>query len=123
AAHAVVAGREAANRASGGIHLAFIPVGILMLIGGLVALLVLKAGAMGAMDLNADTFGALGTAGGILLLMGLIFSGIGFAMRNSARKAAWLRMHGISATAHIQSISPTGMSINDVPMMQFTLLV
>ena len=44
-------------------------------------------------------------------------------MRNSAAKAAWLRVHGISTTGRIQGMAPTGLSINEVPQMQITVLV
>ena len=64
-----------------------------------------------------------GIAGATFTLLGVVFGGIGFAMRKGAQRAAWLRMNGLSATGVIQDVSPTGLSINDVPQVQFTLLV
>jgi hypothetical protein len=97
-----------------------------MFLGGIVALAVAVLGAADVIEMGHGAGGAvggLGITGVTFLIMGLVFGGIGMAMKKSAEKAAWLRMHGLSGTAQIQGVSPTGLSINNVPQMQFTLLV
>ncbi len=122
AGYAHVAAQKAATRASGGIHKAFVPVGILMLVIGLGLLAMVPIGLVMDMDLH-ESIGGFGFGGGMLVFMGLVFGGIGFAMKKSAEKAAWLRVHGIQGNARIQDVSGTGTTINNVPMLQFTLLV
>jgi hypothetical protein len=61
--------------------------------------------------------------GGILLLMGLIFSAVGIPIYRSGKRAQRLAMTGERAKAQVLSASPTGMSINDVPQIAFDLLV
>lgn len=123
AGHAQVAAGMAAKRASGGIHVVFVPLGILMFLGGLVMIAAILLAAIDVLDISVHAWLGLGITGGTFLLMGVIFGGIGFAMKKSAERAAWLRLNGVSATGVVQSISPTGLSINNVPQMQFTFLV
>jgi len=63
------------------------------------------------------------TAGGILLVMGLIFGGVGIPIYRSGARARRLAMTGERARAQVLSASPTGLSINNVPQYAFTLLV
>jgi hypothetical protein len=128
AGHAQVAGRAAAKRASGGIHRVFIPLGALCIVGGLVAFVVMTLGIEDVVDMGTgyDRTSALqgfGILGGTLAFLGVIFLGIGLVMRKSAQRAAWLRVHGLAATAEIQGTAPTGLTINGVPQMEITLLV
>lgn len=123
AGHAQVAGQMAAQRASGGIHIVFIPLGILMLAGGIAAVGVVVAGALDLLEIASEAFAGIGITGVTLGGVGLLFLVIGLAMKKSAQRAAWLRTHGLSATGQIQGIQPTGLSINDVPQVELTLLV
>jgi hypothetical protein len=123
AGYAAVAGQHAARRASGGIHVVFVPLGLLMLIGGVICLAILPLGIAGILDLDGGGYLGLGITGATLAFMGVVFFGIGITMKKSAEKAAWLRVHGIATTGRIQSVSPTGLSINDVPQVVFTVLV
>jgi hypothetical protein len=123
AGHAQVAGQVAAQRASGGVHVVFIPLGVLMFLGGLVTVAVMIAGMIEIIDLEAGAYAGIGITGATLVGMGLLFGLIGLAMKKGAQRAAWLRMHGLSATGQVQAVQTTGLSINDVPQVEFTLLV
>jgi hypothetical protein len=61
--------------------------------------------------------------GGILLLMGLIFGGVGIPIYRAGAKAKRLALTGERAQAKVQSASTTGLKINNVPQFSFTLLV
>jgi hypothetical protein len=61
--------------------------------------------------------------GGILLLMGVIFGGVGVPIWMAAKKARRLALTGERAKAQVQSAGTTGLSINNVPQYAFTLLV
>jgi DNA-directed RNA polymerase subunit RPC12/RpoP len=56
-------------------------------------------------------------------VIGLGMLGGGLKARAQAKKAERLRLYGVRATARIQGVSPTGLSINDVPQVQIQLLV
>jgi hypothetical protein len=62
-------------------------------------------------------------AGGIVGLMGLIFAGVGFPLKRAADRARRLALTGERATAQIVQARPTGLSINEVPQIELTLLV
>jgi hypothetical protein len=119
--HAQVAGRVAATAATGGIHTVFVPLGILMGIGAIACVAVLIASAI------VDLGPAAGMGAGIALVtlgpMALIFGGIGFAMRKAAKKAEYLRVHGVSAQGRVMGHQPTGMTINGVPQVAIQLQV
>jgi hypothetical protein len=61
--------------------------------------------------------------GGILLLMGLIFSGVGLPIYFSGARARRLALTGERATAQILDVRSTGLQINNVPQYAVTLLV
>lgn len=124
AGHAQVASRVAAQRASGGIHVVFIPLGILQLLGGLLALaLTIVSAADVVVIINHSALAGVGFTGATFVLTGALFLGIGKAMKAKAERAAWLRVNGISATATIQNIEHTGLTINNVPQLRYVLLV
>lgn len=123
AGHVQVASQAAAERASGGIHVVFIPVGLLMFVGGVVALGVVVAGVVQLIDVDSDGYLELGITGVTLVGTGLLFLLIGLVMRKNAQRAAWLRVHGLSASGQVQNVRVTGLTINDVPQVELTLLV
>ncbi|MCA9492392.1 MAG: hypothetical protein KC621_20810 [Myxococcales bacterium] len=57
------------------------------------------------------------------LPMGLIFWLLGRGLRNSAKRAERLRLHGRRGTAQVLGWSSTGVTINDVPQMSIQLRV
>jgi len=57
------------------------------------------------------------------LPVGAIFSFVGYKLRQGAKKAQRLRLHGIRGTAEVVGLAPTGMSVNDVPQMEIRLRV
>jgi hypothetical protein len=71
---------------------------------------------------SAESSG-LKMAGGIVLLMGLIFGGVGLPIWKAAKKAQRLALTGERAQARVQSVTPTGLSINEVPQYAISLLV
>jgi hypothetical protein len=123
AGYAQSAAGVAAKRAAGGIGGPFAAIGLLMVLIGAAMVAIVFVGIVGIVDMDQGIYGALGTTGGILLLMGLIFLPIGIAMKRSAARAAWLRVHGLQARGVIQDMQHTGLTINNVPQMQFTLMV
>lgn len=122
AGHAAVASKHAARAASGGIHLAFVPLGALMLLAGLGCAVAIVAGLIDIIDLDGAYLGLLITAS-TCIFMGAIFLPIGLVMKRRADQAAWLRQHGIQAQGQIDAVTGTGVAINDVPMMRFTITV
>jgi hypothetical protein len=119
--HTAVASRQAATRASGGIHFVFIPLGLLMLLAAFACVVVLILSVVDVID------SGFGTAAGIALVtlapLGIIFTAIGFVFARAAKRAAYLRAHGISGTGRVVGLSPTGTEINGVPQMQIRLMV
>jgi len=61
--------------------------------------------------------------GGILTLMGIIFSAVGFPLQRAAAKARRIALTGERAQAQVQGSQPTGLAINNVPQYALTLLV
>ncbi len=119
--HSAAAGRVAATAATGGIHTVFVPLGILMGLGAIACIVVLILSAI------VDMGPAASMGSGIALLtlgpMALIFGGIGFAMRKAAKKAEYLRVHGVSAQGRVMGHQPTGMRINGVPQVAIQIQV
>jgi hypothetical protein len=119
--HTHVASRQAAARASGGIHYAFIPIGLLCLIGSFVCVVLLILSAVDVVDESA------GHGAGIAMFttvpLGVIFTAIGFVMRKAAKRAAYLRAHGISGQGRVVGLQPTGTRINGVPQMAIRLQI
>ncbi|MBX3231213.1 MAG: hypothetical protein KIT84_09750 [Labilithrix sp.] len=120
AGYAHIASEKAAQHVSGGIHKVFFPLGVLMAVVGALCLAAVPLGFL-ALDMGIEGFMGFGITGGTFLFMGLIFGGIGYAMKKSAEKAAWLRMHGVAGTGVVRDVSPTGVSINHVPQLRYTL--
>ncbi len=139
----VVRRQEQANVASassgGGVGLVFVILGGLMALVGaglLVAGLVLGGSSSapashkgkGAQPnvqqvVHSAESSGLTMTGGILLLMGVIFGGVGVPIYRSGKKARRLALTGERAQARVQSASTTGLEINNVPQFAFTLLV
>jgi hypothetical protein len=61
--------------------------------------------------------------GGILLLMGVIFSGVGIPIHRAAARARRLALTGEKAQAQVMGVNATGLEINNVPQFAITLLV
>lgn len=121
---AAAAGTDAASRSSGGLHYAFIPLGTLAIVGGLVLSGIGITTFFGQVDpqMLRDRWNYLGF-GPLLVLMGLLFAGIGFATKKAADKAQWLQVNGLQATGQIKGAAPTGTRMGQIPYMRYTLLV
>ena len=120
AAFQVASNQQAAGRAASGASM------IGYLIGGILAgigLLTLATG--GIVGLAVGGEGALGgiIPGGIGAVMMVIGVVLIVRARGKARRAAWLRVNGLSLTARIVDAQMTGTMINNVPMMRFILQV
>lgn len=119
-AYNAVASQQAAQRAAASAG------GIGMLFGGILAvigLMELAVGAGVALFSDGDGLAAGAINGGI----GLVLFSVGVALivraRGKSKRAAWLRLHGLSLTARIVGADRTGTEINDVPLMRFQLQV
>lgn len=119
-----VAGAEAASRSSGGLHYGFIPLGILLLLGGLWLFGIGVTTFFGKVDPIAldDRWRYLGF-GPLIGLVGLLFAAIGFATKKSADKKKWLHVNGLQASGQVKGAAPTGTRMGRIPVMQYTLLV
>jgi hypothetical protein len=131
--------QRAVATTGGGVGLIFAVLGVLMAVVG--AGLLIRALIVGASShSSAPTGGKHGHAapppvatagesqaflipGGILLLMGLIFGGVGIPIYRAGARAKRLALTGERAKAQVLSASPTGLSINNVPQYAFTLMV
>ncbi len=124
--HAHEAARAMSSQSGGGVGAVFYYVGL-----GIVALGVLLAGGlfvgMAASGIDDAGGAVLGVGAGAFsafmalvttVPLGLIFFLVGRGLKNRGEKAAWLRVHGIPAKGRVRGMSPTGVSINDVPMMR-----
>lgn len=126
--HSQVAAKAAGRRADGGIGSVFFFVGLgicafgVILAGGLAIPMMIGGLASG------DEIGGLAGLGsglfsGFMALvttvpLGGIFATIGFIMRKKAQRATWLRLNGIPAQGTVRGHSGTGMSINNVPVVE-----
>ncbi len=121
----------ASARSGGGVGAIFAFVGVTMAligIGLLIASVVASAPAArkgkGAhLTPAATSSSAYAMPGGILLLMGVIFSGVGIPIYRSAARARRLALTGEKAQAQVLGMQPTGLAINNVPQYAITLLV
>jgi hypothetical protein len=121
--HTSAAARVAAKRASGGVHRVLTPIGALVFVVGVVGIAAVGLGIVGLIRMDGEAYAGIGLASLAFVLMGVVFFGMGVSMKESADKAAWLRVHGLVATAQVQSLARTGLEINGVPQVRFTLLV
>ncbi|MGE0787235.1 MAG: hypothetical protein AB7S26_16305 [Sandaracinaceae bacterium] len=128
--HAQHAAQHAASRTGGGIGSIFYFVGIgimgfgVLLAVGLSVPMMLGGlfGGGGGMEGGLIGMGS-GLFSGFMALvttvpLGLIFAVIGHRFREKAKRAAWLRVNGIACQGRIRGVSPTGVSINDVPVVR-----
>ncbi len=138
AQHTQVAVQGASARAGGNTGM------ILIVVGVLSALFTLVIAAVTMIPMAAIPFGVgagTGSEGGILAglavggtelfvcfiigvttILPLGFVGfLGYRLMARGREAAWLRQHGISATAQVRSLQSTGTRINHVPLMRVTV--
>lgn len=113
------AAKLAAARASGGIHTVFVPLGALLFLGGLAAGVAGVLGALGLVDVHPGV-GAAALGPG---LTGAIFLAVGLVMARSAKRAAFLRTHGLQGTGRVLGVEHTGVRINNVPQMRVNLEV
>lgn len=119
--HAAVASKKAATRASAGIHLVFLPIAALT---GLASLGCIIAAALSlAGVLEEGVAGGCGVALFTLLPITLVFGGVGLAFRKAAKRAAYLRAHGIQGRARVLAVVHTGVTVNGRPQMQMRLQV
>ncbi len=122
-----MAAKASASVASGGIGSIFYYVGLAMLIPGLFGGLVFMLQSLGADSvlrlLPAGLSDGLGAAAIPLLITGFIMATIGRKAKLAAAKAAYLRVHGVPATATVTNLSRTGTTVNDVPQMRIHLSV
>ncbi|HVJ93860.1 MAG TPA: hypothetical protein VM580_28920, partial [Labilithrix sp.] len=124
ATFAVVAGADAASRSSGGLHYAFIPLGVFLMLLGLGLFGAGVATFFGEVDpaMLEARWSNLGL-GPVVGLVGLLFAAIGFATKKSADKTRWLHVNGLQATGLVKGAAPTGTRMGTIPVIQYTLLV
>lgn len=119
-AHSAVAAGQAAQMGGGMIANILIPLGglfVLIAAGCLVGMIIAVA---------SGEWEWLVGPGICLLTMGPLGAGFlfgGFKAREAAKRAEHLRLHGIRARGRVQSATPTGLSVNDVPQVQVQVLV
>jgi hypothetical protein len=118
-AYTMASSQEAAQRAAASAG------GIGLLLGGILGLSGLVMLMVGAGVAVSSSEGLIG--GGINLLIGVILLAVGIVIvvraRGKAKRASWLRLHGLSLTARVVGANRTGTEINDVPVMRFQLQV
>ncbi len=113
------AASQAAQRATGGIHRVFVPLGAVLTVGAGVVVMAAGLGFFGLVDFDPTNVLwalGLGIGGGVLL-------GIGLGMAKAAKRAQYLRTHGIQGTGRVREVRTTGVEINDVPQMEVMLEV
>jgi hypothetical protein len=134
--HSAVAAKGAASRAGGGAGMILILVGVgsVVLTGVIMAVTMLPmAAAIPAAFMTGGNGPGGAMAGlaiggteilvcvvvGVSTLLPLGFVGaLGYGLMKRSREAALLRQNGIAARGQIRSLSATGTSINDVPLMR-----
>ncbi len=116
--HAQKAAEAAASGAGGGVGCLLLVIGAPML---LVAIGAVVLGVLAELGIRVGIVDGIGDALGLALglgITGVILTPLGYGLWRSAREAAFMRMHGISATGIVRGIEATGTSINDVPMVR-----
>lgn len=121
AQHTVAAGKVAGAAVGGGIGPLFLGIGVLCLIGSLVCLALI----FGDLVLDFPRGAAMQSGVPLLtfLVLGFTFGGIGLSSHRFAARAERIRVHGLAGSGRVLNVSPTGMSINDVPQMAIRLLI
>jgi tetratricopeptide (TPR) repeat protein len=119
-AHAAVAAIQAEQLGGGMLASVFIPLGGLFVliaagcfIGMIVAVVAGEWEWLIGPGICLITMGPMGA--------GFLFSGL--KSREAAKRAGHLRMHGLRARGRVQSATPTGMSVNEVPEVQMQIVV
>jgi hypothetical protein len=114
--------QQAAQRAATGASFIGMLVGGILGLTGVILLIVGGATMALAGSVDGDLVG-----GGVSLGFGLLLIVIGIVVigraRAKAKRAAWLRTHGLALTARIVGAERTGTEINDVPVYRFVLQV
>jgi len=108
--YAQKAAQKAAAIAGGGVNGAFYTLGSALLLGGLVGVFFLFTG------LGPGGLAVMGIPGIILFVVGLLG-------KRKEKKAAFIRVHGIPATATLVSATPTGMRVNKIPQYLLTMTI
>jgi hypothetical protein len=119
-AHSTVAAGQAALMSGGMLSMILLPMGILFV---LMALGCLAAIVVAIVYESYDWIIGPAICAVVMGPMGLGFVFGGLKARASGKQAERLRLHGVRATGRVQSLSPTGMSINDVPQVMVQLVV
>jgi hypothetical protein len=133
--HAQVAAQSVASASGGGVGAIFYFVGLGIVAFGILLTLGLSVPFMiggffvpgGGMEGGLAGIGT-GLFSGFMAFvttvpLGAIFAFVGYKFREKAKKAAWLRVNGIAAQGRVRGISPTGVSINNVPMVRVEIEV
>ena len=112
--------QQAAQRAASGAGFIGVLMGGILALSGVITLL--AGGIPLAISGGADVVGAAipMAIGGVLLVLGVVLVVRG---RAKGKRAAWLRMNGLSLPARIVNAERTGTMINDVPVYRFILQV
>nr|MBA2570880.1 hypothetical protein [Chloroflexota bacterium] len=102
----------------------FLVLGLLFFVIGVVAIagMLFFSGELGGVGGLGALMGG-GITGLTFTIIGLVFIGIGIAMRRSSARADRLRRTGIAGQATVTDISDTNVQVNDRPMLKFTLVV
>ncbi|MEO7118234.1 MAG: hypothetical protein ABIZ34_04605 [Candidatus Limnocylindrales bacterium] len=100
----------------------FLGLGVLFLVvGGVLAAAAAFSG--GAGDFGDDAFLGLAITGGTFLIIGLVFTIVGAAMRRLGVRTERIRSPGVRAQATISDVGETNMTVNRRPVLNLTLLV
>jgi DNA-directed RNA polymerase subunit RPC12/RpoP len=145
-AHTVVAARSARDSAGGGVGSLFYWIGLglnvlscggiavgggsgvgALALGAVPMVVRLRSAQLHELEMVAGVLGSVAFTVFVGLFttlpMGLIFWGLGRGLRNAARTAERLRLHGKRARGEIVKVRPTGTEINDVPQVELTLRI
>lgn len=114
--YTVSANREAGARAAASAAGIGLLTGIILLLTGIGLSI---GGGLAVKDAGSEGLPLLGV-GGALVIVGL---GLVVRARTKGKRAAWLRVNGISLEARVLRVAHSGTEINDVPLQVITLQV